>query len=99
MKAMIPVLIVLSVVLMLITARKRLWTALKLTAAAFVLLNLYRFWRASDEPDRFVTLALALGAFGVAWLALWGVTRLVERHRALHPPPPRPPRQRPRWRL
>jgi hypothetical protein len=96
---MVVVLIILSLGLMLLMARRRLWLGMKMAAAAFAALNLYRFALASDDTDRFVTLGLALAAFGVVWLVLWGVTRLVERQRALHPAPPRPPQRRPRWRL
>jgi hypothetical protein len=99
MKAMLVLLIILSVVLMVIFARRRLWLGLKLTAAAFVGLNLYRFALATDETERFVLMGLALGAFGLVWLVLWGITRLVERHRALHPSPPRPPQRRWPWQL
>ena len=96
---MLLVLIVLCLVLMLLMARRRLWTGMKMAAAAFAILNLYRFALASDDTDRFVTLVLALAAFGVVWVVLWAITRLVERHRALHPAPPRPVQRRPRWRL
>ena len=51
------------------------------------------------QAGRFLTFGLAIGAFGLVWLVLWAITRLVERHRALHPPPPRPVQRRPRWKL
>jgi hypothetical protein len=84
---------------MLFLARRRLWLALKLTAAAFVALNVYRITQDQQATAGLVTLGLAIGAFAVVWVVLWGITRAVERHRALHPAPPRPLQQRPRWRL
>jgi hypothetical protein len=96
---MLVVLIVLSLGLMLLMARRRLWLGMKMAAGAFVVLNLYRFALASDNTDRFILLGLALAAFGAVWVVLWAITRLVERRRALHPAPPRPPQRRPRWRL
>ena len=99
MKASLLVALVLGSIVMLFLARRRLWLALKLTAGAFVALNLVRFFQQRQDADRFLTFGLAIGAFGLVWLVLWAITRLVERHRALHPPPPRPVQRRPRWKL
>ena len=99
MKASIAVLLVLGIILMLFLARRRLWLALKLTAAAFVALNVFRFTQVQEADQGLVTLGLSIGAFALVWLVLWGITRAVERHRTLHPPPPRPLESRQRWRL
>jgi hypothetical protein len=98
-KLSLALIILLALVIVLFIARRRLWLALKLTAAAFVALNVYRFIGAAEDTESFVTLGVTLAAFGLAWLLLWGVTRLVERHRSLHPPQPKPLQRRPRWKL
>jgi len=98
-KASLVVALVLGGILMLILARRRLWLALKLTAGAFVALNLVRFCQQREETARYVTFGLAIGAFALCWAVLWAITRLVERHRALHPPAPRPAQRRTRWKL
>jgi hypothetical protein len=98
-KASLVVVLVLGGILMLILARRRLWLALKLTAGAFVALNLVRFFQQRGDTERFLTFGLAIGAFALCWAVLWTVTRLVERHRTLHPPTPRPAQRRTRWKL
>jgi hypothetical protein len=102
MKALLIIAIVLGLPVVVFLARKRVWLALKVAAAMLIAVNIFRFARATQSDDaaaKFLTLALALGAFGLVWLALWLVTRFVERQRALHPPAPRAPQQRQRWRL
>ncbi len=70
-----------------------------MAAAAFAALNFYRLIQLDEDNPGWDTLVLALGVFAFVWLALWGITRVVERHRRLHPAPPSEPEQRPRWRL
>src|SRR5205823_6834898 len=66
-KASLVVVLVLGSIVMLFLARRRLWLALKLTAGAFVALNLVRFFQQREDTDRFVTLGLAIGAFAACW--------------------------------
>ena len=61
MKASLAVLLVLGIILMLFLARRRLWLALKLTAAAFVALNVFRLTQIQDSSQGFLTVGLAIG--------------------------------------
>lgn len=86
MKSTIFLAATILLVIALIFYRRRLKLAVLVAGGMYLAVIASRLLFGSDDPDRFQDLAIALGGLALAWGAVWGVTRVIERRRASRSP-------------
>ena len=66
----------------MVFARERVKLAFQVGAALYGVILIFRFLVFSrTDPENLFDLAAVLAIFGLLWVAAWGLTRLILRHR------------------